>query len=60
MIITNTITTLLRKKLGKRTTTWKITIISQNQEVAVKNSGSKDFKTTENNLNNNSNWNTNK
>ena len=60
MIITNTITTLLRQKLGKRTTTWKITIISQNQEVAVKNSGSKDFKTTENNLNNNSNWNTNK
>ena len=60
MIITNTITTLLRQKLGKRTTTWKITTISQNQEVAVKNSGSKDFKTTENNLNNNSNWNTNK
>ena len=60
MIITNTITTLLRQKLGKRTTTWKITIISQNQEVAVKNSGSKDFKTTENNPNNNSNWNTNK
>ena len=60
MIITNTITTLQRQKLEKRKTTWKKTTISQNQGVAVKNSGSKVFKTTENNLSNNSNWNTNK
>ena len=60
MIITNTIATLQRQKLGKRKTTWKITTISQNQGVAVKNSGSKCFKTTENNLSNSSNWNTNK
>ena len=37
MTITNTITILQRQKLGKRKTTWKITTISQNQGVAVKN-----------------------
>ena len=60
MTITNTITTVQRQKLGKRKTTWKIKTISQNQGVAVKNSGSKGFKRTENNVSNNSNWNTNK
>ena len=60
MTITNTITTVQRQKLGKRKTTWKIKKISQNQGVAVKNSGSKGFKRTENNVSNNSNWNTNK
>ena len=55
MTITNTVTTLQRQKLGKRKTTLKITTISQNQGVAVKNSGSKGFKRTENNVSNNSN-----